>query len=79
MIIEQTVEIPANRRLHLDIDIPCEIPTEKVQIEVKVFPFPKKTENSATSITDSLVGVLSHAGDITLEEIREERLAKYLK
>ncbi len=79
MIIEQTVEIPANRRLHFDIDIPCEIPTEKVQIEVKVFPFPKKTENSATPITDSLVGVLSHAGDITLEEIREERLAKYLK
>lgn len=27
MMIEQIVEIPASRRLHLDIDIPPEIPT----------------------------------------------------
>jgi hypothetical protein len=32
-----------------------------------------------TPLADSLLGVLSDAGDITLEQIREERLAKYLK
>jgi hypothetical protein len=31
-----------------------------------------------TPLADSLLGVLSDAGDITLEQIREERLAKYL-
>jgi hypothetical protein len=28
---------------------------------------------------DSLLGIASHLGDISLEQIREERLAKYLK
>ena len=37
-----------------------------------VFP-----EGSATPISDSLLGILSNPGDINLEEIREERLAKY--
>ena len=31
-----------------------------------------------TPISDSLTGILSHLGDITIEQIREERLAKYL-
>jgi len=32
-----------------------------------------------TPLADSLLGALSDAGDITLEQIREERLAKHLK
>ena len=36
-------------------------------------------EKTPTPITDSLTGLLSGLGDITIEQIREERLAKYLK
>jgi hypothetical protein len=34
MIITQTIEIPANRRVHLDFEIPVEIPIGKAQISV---------------------------------------------
>ena len=34
-------------------------------------------KNAHTPISDSLSGILSHLGDITIEQIREERLAKY--
>jgi len=96
MSITQTVEIPANRRLHLDFEVPVEIPVGKAQVELKVIPFVKKSDNngklhiskpelnemlrdSKTPISDSLTGILEHLGDITIEQIREERLAKHLK
>ena len=85
MTITQTVEIPADRRL--TIEVPGEVPAGRAQVELKVIPFPKKTENAeallkmldgaSTPIADSLLGVASSLGDITLEEIREERLSKY--
>jgi hypothetical protein len=34
MIIEQTVDIPADRRVHLDFEVPIEIPIGKAQISV---------------------------------------------
>jgi hypothetical protein len=34
--------------------------------------------NAQTPISDSLTGILAHLGAITVEQIREERLAKYL-
>jgi hypothetical protein len=96
MNITQTVEIPADRRLHLDFDVPIGIPIGKAQVELKVIPFVNKPDNSGkfrlskqeldeilrdaqTPISDSLTGILAHLGDITIEQIREERLAKYLK
>jgi len=98
MTIEQTVEIPANRRLHLDLEIPREIPVGKAQFELKVIPFVKQADkapnnkklrfskqeldailqDAQTPHTDALTGLLSHLGDITIEEIRDERLAKHL-
>ena len=42
MTITQTVEIPADRRL--TINIPSEIPAGKAQLEVRVIPFVKKDE-----------------------------------
>ena len=42
MTITQTVEIPANRRL--TINIPSEVPAGKAQLEVKVIPFAQKEE-----------------------------------
>jgi len=96
MSVTQTVDIPANRRLHLDFEVPIDIPVGKAQIELKVIPFVNKPDNNGklhlskqeldemlrnaqTPISDSLTGILAHLGDITIEEIREERLAKYLK
>ena len=96
MSVTQTVEIPANRRLHLDFEVPMEIPVGKAQVELKVIPFVNKPDksgklrlskqeldeilrNAQTPISDSLTGILAHLGDITVEQIREERLSKYLK
>ena len=96
MSVTQTVEIPANRRLHLDFEVPMEIPVGKAQVELKVIPFVNKPDNcgklrlskqeldeilrnAQTPISDSLTGILADLGDITIEQIREERLAKYLK
>jgi hypothetical protein len=35
-------------------------------------------EKAETPHTDALLGILSGLGDITIEEIRDERLAKHL-
>ena len=35
-------------------------------------------QNAQTPVSDSLTGILAHLGDITVEQIREERLAEYL-
>ena len=36
-------------------------------------------QNAKTPISDSLTGILAGLGDITAEQIREERLTKYMK
>jgi len=99
MTITQTVEIPANRRL--SIEVPREVPAGRAQVELKIIPFVKKEEkpadnklpklrltkkeldemlqNAQTPISDSLSGILANIGDITIDQIREERLAIYLK
>jgi hypothetical protein len=83
MSIMQTVEIPDNHRL--TIDVPPEVPVGRANIIIQ-FPLPVDTQpektaakDSPTPITDSLVGILSGIGDIDLDEIRMERLAKHLK
>ena len=35
--------------------------------------------NAQTPVSDSLTGILAHLGDITADQIREERLAKHLQ
>jgi len=99
MTITQTVEIPADRRL--TIDIPREVPTGRTSIILQ-FPDRKETQPSKPvlnngklkltrkeieelrkdcPITESLTGILKGLvpDDITIEQIKEERLAKYLK
>ncbi|MCL2412320.1 MAG: hypothetical protein FWC97_11835 [Treponema sp.] len=107
MTITQTVEIPANRRL--TIEIPREVPTGRTDVIIQ-FPVHRdtqplaapKTKKSALvdslprdsngkirltkSIVDEMLAdktLLSLTGilrtDLTVDEIREERLAKYLK
>ena len=79
----QTVEIPADRRITLVV--PGEIPTGKAKVEFNVIPFNKNDESSlavlrgvSTPLADSLLGVASNLGNITLDEIRDERLLKHL-
>ena len=100
MTITQTIEIPADRRITLEL--PHEIPIGQAKFEYKVTPFEKKEENPAnvapendrktlgitmkeldkllknahTPHSDALLGLLSGIGDITAQQIREERLAE---
>jgi len=88
MIITQTVEISADRRLK--IDMPPGVPAGMARVEVKVIPFVNKEERSGkirlskkaidemlqnSPHTLALTGILRT--DMTAKEIREERLAKY--
>ena len=91
MTITQTVDIPENHKL--TIDVPREVPTgATAQFELKVIPFVTRDEKrlklskkeldeivqgAHTPISDSLSGILASLGDITAEQIRAERLAKY--
>jgi len=87
MIIEQTVTIPADHRILLDL--PFEIPAGRAKITItpEAASFSDGSGNdvsendapeSGTPISDRLAGCLEGAGDIDLEAIREERLEKYL-
>jgi hypothetical protein len=81
MTIEQTVEIPANHRLV--IEVPPEIPPGRAILaftlasENPVKVKPADSERRPTPLTDMLCGLLAHVGDISLEEIRAERLSVY--
>jgi len=84
MTIEQTIEIPADHRLTLEV--PPEIPAGRAILTftpTPVFPTAVKPldtpEKRATPISDRLLGIASRLGDISLDELRAERLGKYLK
>ena len=87
MTITQTVDIPesaANRRL--TIDVPREVPSGRARVEIKVIPFVKKEEKPAPAVstgatphTDRLLSLLSGIGEVNIDEIRDERLAKHIK
>ncbi|MCL2042834.1 MAG: hypothetical protein FWG89_01705 [Treponema sp.] len=44
MTLTQTVDIPADRRVRFDFEVPREIPEGKAQVEFRVFPFAMKEE-----------------------------------
>ena len=88
MTIEQIIDIPADHRILFEFLAPTEIPAGPARIELKVTPVTEKQDiavqengsiEKATPRADRLLGIAAHLGDISLEEIREERLAKYLK
>ena len=93
MTVMQTVEIPADRRLHLDFEFPFEIPVGKARVEVKVTPVVEKLTGpgaekalkstdewtSSHPNSDALFALLSPIrGAVDVDEIRDERLAKHL-
>nr|AGS51806.1 hypothetical protein [uncultured bacterium contig00053] len=84
MTIEQTVTIPADHRLFFEFLVPKEIPEGSARVEVKVTPVTNnqssnliKNTNKPTPRADRLLGIASHLGNISLDEIRAERLSKY--
>jgi hypothetical protein len=46
MTIEQTVEIPENRRLHLDFELPLSLPAGKAKVELIVTPADRELEEA---------------------------------
>jgi len=92
MIIEQTVEIPADHRVFFEFLAPKEIPVGKARLELKVTPVREQEEEPIpkpsvltdvlsgipTPRADRLLGIAASLGDLSLEEIRSERLSKYL-
>ena len=93
--IQQTVKITNNRQLHLDFEIPSDIPIGEANVELKIIPFVKKEENPVidenapplkcligvkTPRSDRLLGAAANLGNTTPDEIRDEWLTeKYLK
>ena len=91
MTITQTVDIPLSREI--TIKVPSEVPPVKAQVEVKVIPFAKEAERpdkiritkekieemfQNSPHTRALSGILSGIGDVDIDKIRMERLAKHL-
>jgi hypothetical protein len=94
MTITQTVDIPADRHLRFEYDVPHEVLADKAQVIIE-FPVrgkPKADDNGIPRITrkqiremrkdcpitQSLSGILSGMGDVDLDEWRMKRLAKHL-
>jgi hypothetical protein len=91
MTIEQTIEVPVSRRIFFDL--PTDLPVGKAKVELIFTPLsdaPQTKSNGKIKLTKkiidemlqgealrSLSGIL-HT-DMTVEEIHEERLAKYIK
>ncbi len=69
--IEQTVEIPEDHRLKLELPIPRDIPAGRAEIKVTIIPYPEEideaTELERMKRLRSLAGVLkdskTFAGD----------------
>jgi hypothetical protein len=90
MTIEQIVDIPADRRLHLDFEVPLEIPAGKARLTVTPLAETPKIESAVPSgaavprnadegasphpNSDALLGILSGMGDIDLDDLRMERI-----
>ena len=48
MTITQTVKIPENRRLYLDLEIPSEVTADKAYVTVQ-FPFPAEAQTDTAA------------------------------
>jgi hypothetical protein len=72
MTITQTVDIPADRRLHLDLEVPREIPTgTTARFDIIWFPQKKEPYDSKTSL--KRIRELIKDDPISTETLREER------
>ena len=86
MTITQTVDIPANSR-HITLEVPSGktiiafTPASAVKQDIAAaIPSEKPGEAAVrnTPRADRLLGAAAGLGDISLDEIRDERLSKHL-
>jgi hypothetical protein len=70
MTLEQTVEIPASRRLHLDFEVPVEIPVGKAKITIT--PQVEKPAENIHEAVKNLRGIAKKMGStLTVEHFLE--------
>jgi hypothetical protein len=72
MTIEQTVEIPVDRKLHLDFDLPFNLPSGRAKVELIVTP-EAQTERGTVIPLRSLRGI--DRGVDTMEAYFERKRA----
>jgi hypothetical protein len=58
MTIEQTVEIPANRRLTLDLSLPESLPWGEAKVKLSIKPFGKRRKKTFIESLGPLCGCL---------------------
>ncbi|WP_461248468.1 hypothetical protein [Treponema sp. R6D11] len=58
MTIEQTVEIPANRRLTLDLSLPETLPWGEAKVKLSIKPFGKRRKKTFIESLGPLCGCL---------------------
>jgi hypothetical protein len=76
MTITQTVEIPADRRIKLDLDVPPQIPTgDMARVELIWFPQNKKADEYKTALEEirAICKDLPISVDSFLEDRRKEK------
>jgi hypothetical protein len=67
MILRQTIEIPASRKVHIDLVVPKTVPCGKREV---ILDFPQEPGSSKPGPVKSLRGILKGRG-ITGEEFEE--------
>ena len=73
MSITQTIEIPANRRVHLDFEVPIDIPIGKAQILVTPLAEIPKTHISLISLRGSCKGLDTMEAYFERKQVEKEK------
>jgi hypothetical protein len=87
MVLEQTINIPADRRVFFEFLAPRELPPGPARVELKVTPVDEErrgteanAEEQAVKLTPALkkqfAAIRASMGDMTIEQIYEERRQK---
>jgi hypothetical protein len=72
MIIEQTVIIPADHRLHLDLEVPSEIPAGRARASLTLICEEGRQKPTAGNWVNPLLGLAKAKGaKLTLERFME--------
>ncbi|MDR0301971.1 MAG: hypothetical protein LBI04_06640 [Treponema sp.] len=80
MTIEQTVTIPANRQLHLDFDVPSQIPVGRARAALTLTCDEEQKQTAAGNWANPLLGLAKAKGaKLTLErfiEMQQEEIER---
>jgi len=74
MVIEQTVEIPANHRLVLDLNLPENLPKGEAKVKLSIKPFSKRKQKTFIDSLGAMHGCLknSHAFEGNPVQIQQQ-------